>query len=141
MGLNRLCNLRQWRQGDPVERPAGGVLIVLDGSCEQRQSLVPGSAPKTIAEHGTGTIVGLADYFGEHKSGSQARLVASPDGCCALVFSRTGFGNLLDVSPIFEQSLIRELAISCESLQRSLQAERQKQQHQRMRRMNSEQLG
>jgi hypothetical protein len=141
VGLDRLCNLRQWRQGDPVERPAGGVLILLAGSCEQRQSLVPGSAPKTIAEHGSGTIVGLADYFGEHKSGSQARLVASPDGCSALVFSRTGFGNLLDVSPIFEQSLIRELAISCESLQRSLQAARQQQQHQRMRRIDSEQLG
>jgi len=141
VGLNRLCNLRQWRQGDLIERPAGGVLILFAGSCEQRQSLVPGSAPKTIAEHGTGTIVGLADYFGEHKSGSQARLVASPDGCSALVFSRTGFGNLLDVSPIFEQSLIRELAISCESLQRSLQAARQQQQHQRMRRINSEQLG
>ena len=138
VGLDRLCNLRQWRQGDPVERPAGGVLILLAGSCEQRQSLVPGSAPKTIAEHGSGTIVGLADYFGEPKSGSQARLVASPDGCSALVFSRTGFGNLLDVSPIFEQSLIRELAISCESLQRSLQAERQQQQHQRMRRMSTE---
>ena len=54
------------------------------------------------------------------------------------MFSRTGFGNLLDVSPIFEQSLIRELAISCESLQRSLQAERQQQQHQRMRRMSTE---
>jgi CRP-like cAMP-binding protein len=141
VGLDRLCNLRQWRQGDPVERPAGGVLILLAGSCEQRQSLVPGSAPKTIAEHGSGTIVGLADYFGEPKSGSQARLVASPDGCSALVFSRTGFGNLLDVSPIFEQSLIRELAISCESLQRSLQAARQQQQHQRMRRIDSEQLG
>ena len=138
VGLDRLCNLRQWRQGDPVERPAGGVLILLAGSCEQRQSLVPGSAPKTIAEHGSGTIVGLADYFGEPKSGSQARLVASPEGCSALVFSRTGFGNLLDVSPIFEQSLIRELAISCESLQRSLQAERQQQQHQRMRRMSTE---
>ena len=138
VGLDRLCNLRQWRQGDPVERPAGGVLILLAGSCKQRQSLVPGSAPKTIAEHGTGTIVGLADYFGEPKSGSQARLVASPDGCSALMFSRTGFGNLLDVSPIFEQSLIRELAISCESLQRSLQAERQQQQHQRMRRMSTE---
>lgn len=138
VGLDRLCNLRQWRQGDPVERPADGVLILLAGSCEQRQSLVPGSAPKTIAEHGSGTIVGLADYFGEPKSGSQARLVASPDGCSALVFSRTGFGNLLDVSPIFEQSLIRELAISCESLQRSLQAERQQQQHQRMRRMSTE---
>jgi len=138
VGLDRLCNLRQWRQGDPIERPAGGVLILLAGSCEQRQSLVPGSAPKTIAEHGSGTIVGLADYFGEPKSGSQARLVASPDGCSALVFSRTGFGNLLDISPIFEQSLIRELAISCESLQRSLQAERQQQQHQRMRRMSTE---
>lgn len=138
LDLHRLCNLRQWRQGDQIERPAGGVLILLAGSCEQRQSLVPGSAPKTIAEHGTGTIVGLADYFGEHKSGSQARLVASPDGCSALVFSRTGFGNLLDVSPIFEQSLIRELAISCESLQRSLQAARQRQQHQRMRRMSTE---
>jgi len=138
VGLDRLCNLRQWRQGDPVERPAGGVLILLAGSCKQRQSLVPGSAPKTIAEHGTGTIVGLADYFGEPKSRPQARLVASPDGCSALMFSRTGFGNLLDVSPIFEQSLIRELAISCESLQRSLQAERQQQQHQRMRRMSTE---
>ena len=141
VGLDRRCNLRQWRQGDPIERPGGGVLILVSGSCEQRQSLVPGSAPKTIAEHGTGTIVGLADYFGEHKRGSQAKLVASPDGCSALVFSRTGFGNLLDVSPIFEQSLIRELAISCESLQRSLQAARQQQQHQRMQRMDSEQLG
>ena len=138
VGLDRLCNLRQWRQGDPIERPAGGVLILLAGSCEQRQSLVPGSAPKTIAEHGSGTILGLADYFGEHKSGSQARLVASPDGCSALMFSRTGFGNLLDISPIFEQSLIRELAISCESLQRSLQAKQQQQQHQRMRRMSTE---
>ena len=141
VGLNRLCNLRQWRQGDPVERPDGGVLILLAGSCEQRQSLVPGSAPKTIAEHGTGTIVGLADYFGEHKRGSQARLVASPDGCSALVFSHIGFSNLLDVSPIFEQALIRELALHCESLQRTLQAARQQQQHQRMRRMDSEQLG
>jgi CRP-like cAMP-binding protein len=138
LDLHRLCNLRQWRQGDQIERPAGGVLILLAGSCEQRQSLVPGSAPKTIAEHGTGTIVGLADYFGEHKSGSQARLVASPDGCSALVFSRTGFSELLDESPIFEQLLIRELAISCESLQRSLQAKQQQQQHQRMRRMSTE---
>jgi len=139
LDLHRLCSLRQWRQGDPIEQPAGGVLILLAGRCEQRQRLVPGSAPKTIATHGAGTIMGLADYFGEHKSGVRARLVAPAQGCSALVFSRTGFRELLDVSPIFEQALIRELASQCESRQRSLQAERQQQQHQRMRRMSSEQ--
>ncbi len=59
-------DLQQWRQGDAIERPAGGVLVLLAGSCEQRESLVPGSAPKTLAEHCAGSIVGLADYFGEH---------------------------------------------------------------------------
>ena len=138
--LHRICSLQQWRQGDPIERPAGGVLILLSGQCAQRQSLVPGSAPKTIAEHGAGTIIGLADYFGDHQSEAQSRLVATAQGCRTLLFSRAGFRELLDVSPIFEQSLIRELALNCESLQRSLQSERQHQQHQRMRRMSNEQL-
>ena len=40
-------------------------------------------------------------------------------------------------SPI-EQALIRELALHCESLQRTLQAERQQKQHDRMRRMHSD---
>jgi polyferredoxin len=138
LALDRLCSLQQWRQGDPLERPGGGVLILVAGGCAQRQSLIPGSAPKTTAEHGPGSIVGLADYFGDRNAGAQARLIASPGGCSALVFSRAGFSELIDVSPIFEQSLIRELAISCESLQWSLQAERQKQQHQGMRRMGAE---
>ena len=53
--------------------------------------------------------------------------MAAPQGCSALVFSRRGFSELIDVSPIFEQALIRELALQCESLQRRL-------------RMNSEHL-
>ena len=138
--LHRVCSLQQWRQGDPIERPAGGVLILLSGQCAQRQSLVPGSAPKTIAQYGAGTIIGLADYFGDHQSGAQSRLVATAQGCRTLLFSRAGFRELLDVSPIFEQSLIRELALNCESLQRSLLSERQQQQHQRLRRMSNEQL-
>ena len=46
--------------------------------------------------------------------------MAAPQGCSALVFSRRGFSELIDVSPIFEQALIRELALQCESLQRRL---------------------
>jgi len=136
--LHRLCSLQQWRQGDPIEPPRAGVLIVLDGRCEQRESLVPGSAPKTLAEHCGGSIVGLADYFGDLNSGEKAKFVAASEGCSALVFSRTGFSELIDVSPIFEQALIRELALHCESLQRTLQAERQQKQHDRMRRMHSD---
>jgi CRP-like cAMP-binding protein len=138
LNLPRLCSLQQWRQGDPIERPGGGVLILLAGRCSQRQSLVPGSAPKTLAEHGPGSTVGLADYFGAPGSGAKTSLITSPEGCTALVFSRAGFTELLDVSPIFEQSLIRELAISCESLQRALLAERQQKQHQDMRRRSTE---
>jgi len=141
LDLHRLCSLQQWRQGDPIERPSAGVLILLDGLCEQRESLVPGSAPKTLAEHGAGSFLGLADYFGDLRSAAKARFVAASQGCSALVFSRSGFSELIDVSPIFEQALIRELALHCESLQRTLQSERQQQQHQRMRRMDSEQLG
>ena len=89
---------------------------------------MPGLAPKTLAEHCAGSIVGLADYFGDLRSGTKARFVAAPQGCSALVFSRRGFSELIDVSPIFEQALIRELALQCESLQRRL-------------RMDSEQLG
>jgi len=138
MALPRLCRLQQWRQGDPIERPGGGVLIVLAGRCAQRQSLVPGSAPKTLAEHGPGSSLGLADYFGHLNNGAKTSLIASTEGCTALVFSRTGFTELLDLSPIFEQSLIRELAISCESLQSTLLAERQNKQHQDIRRKSTE---
>ena len=128
LNLHRLCSLQQRRQGDPIERPSCGVLVLLAGSCEQRESLVPGFAPKTLAEHCAGSIVGLADYFGDLRSGTKARFVAAPQGCSALVFSRRGFSELIDVSPIFEQALIRELALQCESLQRRL-------------RMDSEHLG
>ena len=140
LALHRFCRLEHWRQGDPLERPDGSVLLLLAGSCEQRRSLMPGAAPQTLAEHGAGEIIGLADYFGDRSSSSQARLVAAAEGCSALVFSRSAFSGLLDVSPILEQSLIRDLAISCEALQRALQTERQTRQHQRLRHLGSEQL-
>jgi CRP-like cAMP-binding protein len=102
---------------------------------------MPGSAPTTISEHGPGSIVGLANYFGDFQSGLQSKLVATGQGCSTLVFSRAGFSELLDVSPIFEQSLIRDLAISCESLQRTLQAERQNRVHEKMRQASAQQTG
>ena len=124
--LHRLCSLRHWRQGDPMETTPRGVLILLTGQCDHRQRLAPGSPTTTSASHGKGSILGLANYFGEANSARQLDLVAAEQGCSALAFSRTGFRELLDVSPVFEQSLLRDLAINCESLQRSLQAVRQK---------------
>jgi CRP-like cAMP-binding protein len=120
--LDRLCSLRHWRVGDPIETTPRGVLIVLAGQCDHRQSLEPDSPPTSIASHGKGSILGLANYFGESNSVQQPDLVAAEHGCSALAFSRTGFRELLDVSPVFEQSLLRDLAINCEFLQRSLQA-------------------
>ena len=140
LGLHHHCQLLHWRQGDAMERPETTVWFLLAGRCEQRRSLLPDSPPQTLAQHGAGELVGLADYFGDRRGGSGERWVASAEGCSALVCSRTGFAALLDVSPIFEQALIRELAIRCESLQRALQTERQNQQHQRLRRLGSEQL-
>lgn len=139
--LHRLSSLQEWFQGDSIELPSAGVLILIRGRCEQRESLVPGSAPKKMSEHCSGEILGLANYFGDLSIGAKARFVAAPQGCSALAFTHAGFSELIDVSPIFEQALIRELALHCESLQRTLQIERQQQQHDRMRRMNNEQLG
>ena len=139
--LHRLGRLQHWRPGDPIDRPGTRVMILMAGRCEQRQSLMPGSAPTTIFEHGPGSIVGLANYFGDFQSGLQSKLVATGQGCSTLVFSRAGFSELLDVSPIFEQSLIRDLAISCESLQRTLQADRQNRVHEKMRQASAQQTG
>lgn len=118
--LHRLCNLHHWRPGDRMATTLGGVLILLKGHCDHRQSLAPSSPPTIMASHGKGTILGLANYFGEGNSGQQPELVAGKDGCSALTFSRTGFRELLNVSPVFEQSLLRELAINFDVLQRSL---------------------
>jgi len=139
--LHRLCSLDHWRQGDPIPTPPQGLLILLTGQCDHRQSLVPGSSESTMASHGKGTILGLADYFGEGQSAQQPKLVAAEHGCSALVFSRSSFRELLDVSPIFELWLIKDLAISCESLQRTLQAERQKHLHDQMRRTSVQRMG
>ena len=136
LSLHRLCNLENWRQGDPIDRPGFGVLILLSGHCSLRQSLVPGSAPKTLSNYGPGTIIGLADYFSHREPAKKSKLVATENGCTGLMFSRSGFNQLLDLSPSFEQSLIRELAVNCESLQQSLLTERQNRQHQRMRDQN-----
>jgi hypothetical protein len=111
-------------------------LILLSGRCSLRQSLVPGSAPKTLSDYGPSTIIGLADYFSNIEPAKKGRLVATENGCTGLIFSRSGFNQLLDLSPSFEQSLIRELAVNCESLQQSLMTERQHRQHQRMRDQN-----
>ena len=136
LSLHRLCNLENWRQGDPIDRPGCGVLILLSGHCSLRQSLVPGSAPKTLSNYGPGTIIGLADYFSHREPAKKSKLVATENGCTGLMFSRSGFNQLLDLSPSFGQSLIRELAVNCESLQQSLLTERQNRQHQRMRDQN-----
>jgi hypothetical protein len=136
LSLNSLCSLETWRQGDPIDRPGCGVLVLLSGRCSLRQSLVPGSAPKTLSDYGPGAIVGLADYFSDIEPAKKGRLVAAENRCIGLMFNRSGFNKLLDLSPIFEQSLIRELAVKCESLQQSLLAERQNRQHQRMRDQN-----
>ena len=136
LSLHHLCNLENWRQGDPIDRPGCGVLILLSGHCSLRQSLVPGSAPKTLSNYGPGTIIGLADYFSNREPAKKSKLVATENGCTGLMFSRSGFNQLLDLSPSFEQSLIRELAVNCESLQQSLLTEHQNRQHQRMRDQN-----
>ena len=114
--LHRFCSLHHWRPSDPMTTTLRGVLILLTGQCEHRQSLAPGSPATITASHGKGTILGLANYFSEGNSGQQPELVAGKDGCSALAFSRTGFRELLKVSPVFEQSLLRDLAIDFDVL-------------------------
>jgi hypothetical protein len=114
--FHRLCSLQRWRPAEPIPITLRGVLILLTGQCEHRQSLAPGSPATITASHGKGTILGLANYFGEGNSGQQPELVAGKDGCSALAFTRTGFRKLLNVSPVFEQSLLRDLAINLDVL-------------------------
>jgi len=140
LSLHRLCKLENWRQGDPIDRPVCGVMILLSGRCSLRQSLVPGSAPKTLSDYGPGAIVGLADYFSNIEPSKKGRLIAAENGCIGLMFNRSGFNQLLNLSPSFEQSLIRELAVNCESTQQSLLTERQNRQHQQMRDQNDTKL-
>ncbi len=140
LGLHRLGTLRHWSQGDRMDPGDDAVLVLLRGACEQRRRLAPGSPPRKVASEEAGAILGLVDYFGERRAGERPLWFAAAPGCVALAMSRVAFRELLDVSPIFQQTVIRDLAVACESLQRSLQDERQNRVHERMRARSGQRL-
>ena len=105
LDLSHRAELQRW----PAEQtiPLGGdeLALVLRGSCLQRGEI--------LAAAGSGddfAMLGLLDYMAGGGDSDRQAISAGTEGCDLLLFQRGAFRDLLDVSPVLEQALIRQLA-------------------------------
>ena len=116
--LPRITSIRNWQPGEAIKLPPKGVAILLGGGCEmsnQTQLSAPPTSDTPLS------FLGLLDYLGgEGTSGDRDSLRASDAGLEALIFDEQAFRELLDVAPVLEVELTRQLAWAC-SPERNLQ--------------------
>ena len=109
--LPAISTWRTWSSGEEIRLPHKGVAIVLNGGCELNNlSFV--RAPTTSST--PLSFLGLLDHLGgPGTSGPRDGLQADHDGLMALVFDGAGFRELLDIAPVLEVELTRQLAWAC----------------------------
>lgn len=109
--LPAISTWRTWSSGEEIRLPHKGVAIVLNGGCELNNlSFV--RAPTT--SNTPLSFLGLLDHLGgPGTSGPRDGLRADHDGLMALVFDGAGFRELLDIAPVLEVELTRQLAWAC----------------------------
>ena len=110
--LPRLCRLQQAGAGEPITLEPDGVALLLDGSCRQGNGQELGAGQSTSAAL---AFIGLIDYLigGSTSSGTALQgLEAGPEGCRWLQFRRSQFRELIDIAPVLESRIIRQLALA-----------------------------
>ena len=110
--LARLGSIQTWSPPAlNVQLPIGGVALILRGSCLQGGRCLATAA--TEPENPM-MFLGLLDYLGgAGTSGTREGITASEHGLEALLFERRAFQELLDVAPVLEVEITRQLAWAC----------------------------
>jgi len=118
-----LINMVRWGQlkhlepGAPlfeVGDPADLVAILLEGQCEVIRGSGPEGQPIKVARLRPGEPIGQVAYFADHNRRSVVRAEGEP--VLLLVFKSERFESLLQTSPEFSRSLLRQLALRIEDL-------------------------
>jgi hypothetical protein len=110
--LPRLCRLQHAAEGEPINLEPDAVAMLLDGSCSQRSGERLSAGQSTAAPI---TMIGLIDYLLGHGTGPDPALTglsAAPGGCRWLTFQRRQFRELIDITPVLEALMIRQLALA-----------------------------
>ena len=109
--LEKLGLIRNWMPTNEIDLPLAEVGLILSGGfLKDGQYLV--EAANKIED--PMTFLGLLDYLnGPPHSRPREVIKASEHGLQAIVFKRNSFQELLDVSPILEAEITRQLALAC----------------------------
>ena len=108
LDLAQLASLQHWEAGQAIPFDGDAVALLLRGSCRQHQQpLLAAAGAEAFA------WLGLLDYMGGCSDSDRQGISAGEEGCDLLLFQRGAFRDLLDVSPVLEQALIRQLARGC----------------------------
>ena len=109
--LPALSSIQAWKQGEEITLSEDGVFILLSGGCELNNQTVL-LAPTT--NDSPLRFLGLLDYLGgSGTSGGRDNIHACELGLVALTFHGSDFRELLDVAPVLEAELTRQLAWAC----------------------------
>lgn len=110
--LPRLCRLQQVVAGEAITLEPDGVALLLEGCCRQAtgQELQAGQSGGAAL-----AFIGLIDYLLGHGTSPESALSnlrAGPGGCRWLAFQRRHFRELIDIAPVLETLIIRQLALA-----------------------------
>ena len=118
-----LFNIVRWgrlRQLDPgaplfkVGDPADLVAILLEGQCLVLRGFTHEGELNTVARVRGGELIGQVAFFADHCRRAEVR--ADDEPAQLLVFSVERFESLLQTSPEFSRSLLRQMALRIENL-------------------------
>ncbi len=105
LDLAQRASLQRWPAGGAIPLDGDAVALMVRGSCRQHQQpLLAAAGADAFA------FLGLLDYMGGCSDSDRQGISAGEQGCDLLLFQRGAFRDLLDVSPVLEQALIRQLA-------------------------------
>jgi hypothetical protein len=108
----RLSQLDQAGEGQLFTLEADAVALLLAGSCRRRNGEDLRAAQSAAAPI---TFIGLVDYLlglGTSPGIDRTELSAATGGCRWLTFQRRHFRELLDIAPVLETLIIRQLALA-----------------------------
>ena len=109
--LPTLSSIQTWKQGEEITLSEDGVFILLRGGCAlNNQTVLLASTTNDSPLR----FLGLLDYLGgSGTSGGRDNIRACELGLVALTFHGSDFRELLDIAPVLEAELTRQLAWAC----------------------------